>query len=293
TKIAGAAFNAKGEMLHQEIVSTPKDYDMFLDAVAGVVSAVEMRTERVDRIGVSTAGMIDQETGVILSASIPCTRGKTYRDDIAIATGRETRLANDASCMTLAEAIDGAGKGYPSVLGLILGTGIGSGFVVNQQIVDGPNGLTGEIGHLPLAFREEGEGEPGECVCGQSICMESLVAGPALKHLYTKMTGKVADNPQIATLASTGDAAALAVLDRYYEMLAKAMITAIHSFDPHVIVVSGGLMGLPGLYDAVPAKWSKYCLAKPPKTKFVSAKHGPIAGLRGAASLWRGMAFEG
>ncbi|MFA6280432.1 MAG: ROK family protein [Bdellovibrionales bacterium] len=286
TKIAGAAFDSHGAMICQQSVPTPKDYDAFIKACASVVAGVELRSAPVERFGVCIAGMIDQAQGAFFSVGISCAREKAFRDDLAAATEQEVRIANDADSMALAEAIDGAGKGYSTVLGLIIGTGIGSGFVVNQKIVSGPNGLVGEVGHLPLPYREESDGVPIECGCGQVGCIETTVAGSALMRLYAAMTGKKADNPQIATLARSGDEATLAVLDHYYEMLAKAMVTVIHAYDPHIIVVSGGLNGMPDLYKKVPQKWGKYCIAKNPKTLFVPAVHGPVAGLRGAAGLW-------
>ncbi len=286
TKIAGAAFDEHGAMMGQQSVPTPKEYDAFIKACAGVVAGVELQSKSVERFGVCIAGMIDQAKGGFFSVGIPCARDQSFRDDLAAATSQEVRIANDADSMALAEAIDGAGQGYDTVLGLIIGTGIGSGFVVNKKIVSGPNGLVGEIGHLPLPYREESDGAAIECGCGQIGCIETTVAGSALMRLYAAMTGKKADNPQIATLARSGDAAALDVLDHYYEMLAKAMVTVIHAYDPHIIVVSGGLNGMPDLYKKVPQKWGKYCIAKNPKTLFVPALHGPIAGLRGAAGLW-------
>jgi len=287
TKIAGAAFDERGAMICQNAVPTPKDYEAFLKACAGVVAGVEVQTERVKCVGVSITGMIDHEKGTVFAVNLPHVHGKALRDNLGEALGRDVRIANDCDCMALAETLDGAGRGLDVVVGLIIGTGIGAGLVIRQKIVNGPNGLTGEIGHLPLPFREAADGEPIACGCGQKGCIETTVAGSALMRFYAEMTGKNADNPQIATLARAGDEGALAVLDRYYGMLAKAMVTIIHAYDPHAIVVSGGLNGLPALYENVPQKWGQYCIAKNPKTLFVPALHGPIAGLRGAAGLWK------
>ncbi len=288
TKIAGAVFTDSGEKIAEHRLATPQDYAAFLAACVAVVSELERQAKASCRVGIGLPGAINHDTGTVTSANLPFLAEHSFCADLGAALKREIRIANDANCMALAEAHEGAGKGYETVLGLIMGTGVGSGYVVRGRIVDGPNGMTGEVGHLPLPFREEADGplplEP--CGCGQRDCLEKAIAGPALARLYGFMTGgenKPAED--IAAEAVAGDKTALRVLDRYYEIVAKAMIVPIHAFDPHVIVVSGGLNALPGLYEEVPKRWGKYCYVKKPKTQFVQASCGPMAGLRGAALL--------
>ncbi len=286
TKIAGAAFADHGEKQAETSIPTPLTYEEFLGACRAVVAEMEKQVGEASSIGIGLPGAIDHAAGQVVSANLPFILNRPFLADIKSKLGREIKMANDANCMALAEAVDGAGKGHETVLGLIIGTGVGSGYVVKGQIVDGPNGLSGEVGHLPLPFREEADGPLTPCGCGQKGCIEKYIAGPALARLYGFMTGgPEKDAAQIAAEASAGDAAALRVLDHYYEIVAKAMIVPIHAFDPHVIVVSGGLNALPGLYEEVPKRWGKYCVVKNPKTRFVQASYGPKAGLRGAALL--------
>jgi fructokinase len=198
------------------------------------------------------------------------------------------RLINDADAAALSEATDGAGAGCETVFGLIMGTGVAGGYVVNGKLVNGANGVIGEFGHLPLPFREEKDGPFVECVCRQQGCMDKSISGPALARLCEVIAGQKLDAAEISARAVKGDPVAISVLDRFYTVVAKAMVTVVHTFDPHVIVVSGGLSQLPGMFESVPKRWEKYIFCKNVKTKFVPAKHGALTGLRGAAWAGRG-----
>lgn len=286
TKIAGGVISRDGEMLDELVVPTPRDYDNFLLSCHEVVLRLEAKAGAECSVGIGIAGVIDRDTGSIVAENLPFLRDKTFRDDIKAKLGREIRLTNDSNCMALSEATTGAGMGYASVFGLIVGTGVGGGFVCNKQVLDGVNGLAGEIGHMPLPFREPEDGVIVSCGCEQQGCVEKFISGGALSRLYEAMTGKRADAKEISALAQNDDADALRTLDRYYEVFAKAMVVVLHSFDPDVIVVGGGMNSLPALYEEVPKRWGKYSVSKNPKTKFVKAKHGSTSGVRGAAWLW-------
>lgn len=287
TKIAGGVFTSDGKLLHQVVKPSPKEYARFITKVRDVVVELERHAGVPCEVGISMVGAIDYEKKTVCSGNLICIVGKPVFSDIDEAIGKKTRYGNDANCSALAEAIDGAGTGAPVVLGLIMGTGIGSGLIVNRLIVEGPNGTTGEIGHTPLPNYEEADGPKRLCPCGRYGCIEAAMQGSALADLYEYMCGQKMEPPEIADKARAGDKNALRVLDRYYEIVAKAMIVPIHMIDPDIIVVSGGLNSLPGLYEEVPKRWGKYCLVPKPKTLFVPAAHGPMAGMRGAAFLWR------
>lgn len=286
TKIACGIYDAKFNLLHQAVTPTPQNYAEFLLVCARMVQESESRAGGTGQatIGVGIMGMIRHKAGTV-SAPNSIFDATPCRADLTARLGRPVALANDANCAALAEAVDGAGQGNDRVVGLIIGTGVGSGFIYRGEIVDGPNGLTGEIGHLPLPFRSPDDGPLHSCGCKQVGCIETSINGAALERLYHFMTGGSLSPPDIANAAQQGDAKALSVLDRYYEVVAKAMATIIHSFDPDVITVSGGLNSLPGLYEAVPKCWGKYCYTSQPLTQLVPAKHGPMAGMRGAALL--------
>ncbi len=280
TKIAGAAFDAKGESLAQFAQPTPKTYEAFLEACRTIVDQLEQKSGRADSLG-ACAPYADAN----VCSNVPCLIGKNLRQDFETLFARPVPFSNDANCAALAEAVEGAGRGHRAVFGLIMGTGIGGGFVLNGQVVAGANGMCGEIGHLPLPYYEESDGERMSCGCGQTGCIEQLVAGAALARRYHAQTGRQADAKHLAAQARQGAPDALLVLDLYYTTVAKAMVTILHSFDPDIITVSGGLNSLPGLYTEVPKRWGKYAINKNPMTRFVPATFGAIAGLRGAALL--------
>jgi len=287
TKIASAAFSQGGVKLAESIVPTPGTYTEFLKTTAQQVRLIEQQVTGACTVGISLCGALDHTAGTAVVENIPYLNGQSVRSDMKTAIGHDIRLNNDMNCAALAEAIDGAGKGYNSVVGLTISTGVGSGYIFRGHIVDGPNGLTGEFGHLPMPFRQEGDAPLFPCICKQSTCIEKAICGGGLVRLYTMMTGKAAEPKTIGELASAKDPEALRVMDCYYEMVAKSMIVLLYTFDPEAIVVSGGLSQLPGLFDEVPRRWGKYALVKEVKTKFLPATHGPLASVRGAAWLWR------
>jgi fructokinase len=286
TKIACGGYDAAFVLQHQQVIPTPGHYSDFLGSCVKLVQDAEaaMGCTGQASVGAGIMGMIRHKAGTV-SAPNSIFHDTPLRHDLSAALGRPVRLANDANCAALAEAMDGAGRGHDRVVGLILGTGVGSGLIYRGEIIDGPNGLTGEIGHLPLPFRTADDGPVHPCGCKQAGCIEVSVNGAALERLYHFMTGTTLSPPEIAAAALQNDATACAVLDRYYEVVAKAMVAVIHSFDPDITTVSGGLNSLPGLYDAVPQRWGKYCYASQPATLLVPAQHGPMAGMRGAAML--------
>ncbi len=287
TKIAGAVFDQDGVLLHQHVVPTTHDYEAFLKACVDLVGALDGKAKEPCSVGIGIAGRIVQGELADASPNMQFLQGKRLRRDLSEKLKREVRIANDANCMALAEAVDGAGKGYSTVFGLTLGTGVGGGFVVNGYIVEGANGLAAEFGHVPLPFRKEADGPVVACGCKQNGCIEQSISGGALARLYAFMIGEEADAKTIAERAEAGDANALRVLDRYFEVVAKAMAVMIHTFDPEIVVVSGSLNALPCMYDEVPKRWGKYAYTDRLTTKLVPANHGPLSGMRGAAQLWK------
>lgn len=289
TKIAGAVFSADGDEIARVVEPTPADYPAFLSACVMIIAKLDKACGAEASIGIGLPGAVAAKPDPLPTiANIPCLSGTNLQADLQIKLGRPVRLANDADCAALSEATDGAGAGYASVFGLIMGTGVGGGFVAGGRLLQGANGLTGEVGHLPLPYREESDGAVVSCSCGQSGCIDKSASGPALVRLYKARTGKVVQtSAQIGDLARQGDAEAVATLDAFYTIVAKAMLPVLHMFDPEIIVVGGGLSNLPSLYEAVPQRWGRFTMIRDPKTLFVPAKFGALTGLRGAAWLGR------
>jgi fructokinase len=282
SKIAGAVFDEAGRGLAQVAQPMPDNYQKFMDICYHTVKQLEEKCGPATSIGACAPYADDN-----VCSNIPFLIGKNLVKDFEIIFHCPVPFSNDANCAALAEAMEGAGREHRTVFGLIMGTGIGGGFVFDGHVVRGANGLAGEVGHLPLPSYEMSDGELVGCGCGQKGCIERLIAGPALSRLYKAKTGKDADGKAITELAQKRDPEVLKMLDGYYTTVAKAMVTVLHTFDPEIITVSGGLNNLPGLYDEVPKRWGRYAIAKKPNTKFVPAAFGAMAGLRGAAWLGR------
>ncbi len=278
TKIACAIFDEKGRELARVKAATPQNYNALLQTCASLVAEVEEKGSA-DFIGVC-APYADAH----MCSNMPCLVGKDLRKDLKEKFARPVAIENDANCAALAEALEGAGRGFKSVVCVILGTGVGSGFVVDGRIMGGANGISGEIGHLPLPGYDDSDGPLTPCNCGQKGCIETFVSGSGLRRLHETKTGHKKEGRQIAELAQAGDASAATVLDHYATLVAKAMVAVLHTFDPEIIVISGGLSALP-FYDDVPRRWGQYATRRTINTLFKPALLGPVAGLRGAALL--------
>jgi fructokinase len=201
------------------------------------------------------------------------------------------RIANDANCLALSEATDGAGAGVPVVFAVILGTGVGAGVVANGTLLTGPNGLAGEWGHNPLPWADTAERPGPACYCGQHGCVETWLSGPALARDHASHTGDALTAPQIGARAAQGDAACEATLQRYESRLARSLAHVINLLDPDVIVLAGGVSNLDRLRVNVPKVWRDHVfsggLKDTVRTRLVTSLHGDSSGVRGAAWLWR------
>jgi fructokinase len=212
--------------------------------------------------------------------------GKPLREDLSRELGREVRLANDANCLAVSEATDGAAAGARVVFGVILGTGAGGGIVVNGALLVGANAIGGEWGHNPLPWPEDDERPGPACYCGLNGCIETFVSGTGLAIAYRQAGGEAVAGEEIVARASRGEALAEQTLQRWERRLARALSGVINLIDPDVIVVGGGLSRVPRIYDAVPRHWGRWVFSDTVDTRLVPALHGDASGVRGAAWLW-------
>ncbi|MDR6771528.1 ROK family protein [Azospirillum sp. BE72] len=289
TKIAAVALGADGAELARHRRPTPRDYDATLDALAETVAALD--PFGTGGVGISLPGIVDPAAGMVRAVNLPWLAGRPFAEDAARRIGRPVRIANDANCFTLSEATDGAAVGSAVVFGVILGTGVGGGIVVDGRILPGANGLAGEWGHAPLPWREEADGPPVPCGCGKTGCLETVLCGAGLSRLHRHLTGddgtgNAADPQEIAARALAGDPAAAATLTRHADALARALAPVLNLLDPDMVVVGGGLSALPGLCGSVTRRWGSWALAAAPRTRMAVARHGGESGMRGAARLW-------
>jgi fructokinase len=287
TKIEAIALGADGTILARHRVPTPVgDYAGTLDAVASLVGTIEQQLGCHGSVGVGTPGAISSRTGVIKNSNSIVLIGKRLDQDLAAKLQRPVRLANDANCFALSEAVDGAGAGARVVFGVILGTGVGGGVVVERKILVGRNDIAGEWGHNPLPWPRPDELPGAPCYCGKAGCIETFLSGPGLARAYQAKTGDPLTAAEVADAAAAGDPVANACLDLYADRLARALTAVINIVDPDVIVLGGGLSNIARLYDELPARIAGYAFSDAIDTPIVRARHGDSSGVRGAAWLW-------
>ncbi|MEP7295616.1 MAG: ROK family protein [Burkholderiales bacterium] len=292
TKIEAVVLDPDGTSRWRKRVPTPSgDYAAILHTIAALVRRAESDLGLSGcSVGVGTPGTATAE-GLIKNANSTCLNGQPLQRDLAQALGRPVRIANDANCLALSEATDGAAAGAEVVFAVILGTGVGAGIVVNGRQLVGPNGLAGEWGHNPLPWAAAGERPGPACFCGQHGCIETWLSGPAMARDHADHTGAVLSAVSIGERASQGDPACEATLQRFESRLARSMAQVINLLDPHVIVLGGGLSGLERLLVNVPRLWGEFVfsggLKDPMRTALRRSLHGDSSGVRGAAWLWR------
>jgi fructokinase len=268
TKIAVVVLDkGGGEHLRRRLEYPSREYGAALEALAGEIRAAEKEACEDCSIGVGMPGFVDPETGLVANAFNTPYNRKPLKRDLEKLLGRETRFANDANCVALSEAVDGAAKGARVVFGAILGTGAGGGIVVGARVIEGRHGTAGEWGHVPLPWMTEEEHPGPRCTCGRLGCIEQFVSGPAKNRERDRI----------------GEEAAMA---RYLDRLARAFAMIVNVLDPDVIVVGGGMSKHDEIYSEVPPLLRKYTYHPEPRTPILRAVHGDASGVRGAAMLW-------
>lgn len=286
TKIEGIALDDAGVSLARLRVDTPRgDYAGTLAAIRDVVATIERDAGPARSVGVGIPGSPSPATGLVKNANSTWLNGRPFERDLERALARPVRLANDANCFALSEAVDGAAAGARVVFGVILGTGCGGGIVVDGQVLTGPNALAGEWGHNPLPWPGVGEWPGPSCYCGRTGCIETFLSGPALSRDHAEGGGELVTALEVAARADAGEPMALAALERYEDRLARALTGIINVLDPDLIVLGGGLSNIARLYERVPSRLRPFG-GEAVRTGVVRARHGDSSGVRGAAWLW-------
>ena len=275
TKIEAVALAPDGRETLRKRVLTPRgDYAATLGAVTSLVA--EMGT---GNIGVGIPGTLSRLTGLVKNANSTWLIGRPLKEDLERALARPVRLENDANCFALSEAIDGAGAGARAVFGVILGTGVGGGIVVERQLLVGRNAIAGEWGHNPLPLPGPKDLPLPRCYCGRAGCIETYLSGPGLEREHHSLTGQERSAREVAL--ADGEA-----MQRYIERLARSLAGVVNVLDPDVIVLGGGLSNIDRLYSDVPALWTRYIFSDHVATRLLRNVHGDSSGVRGAAWLW-------
>ena len=287
TKIEAVLMDPAGEILRRERVPTPRhDYRVTIETIHELVEKFERDLGAPATVGIGTPGAISPATGLVKNANSVWLNGKPLLHDLQRELNREVRMANDADCFALSEAIDGAGRDAEIVFGVILGTGVGGGLVVGRGLLAGPNAIAGEWGHNGLPWPRDEERPGPLCYCGLTGCIETFLSGPGLERDHAAVVGASLSGAEIVAAAEQGDAQADAAMQRYEQRLARALAAVINIVDPHVIVLGGGLSQVLRLYENVPSLWEPFVFSDRVDTRLVPPVHGDSGGVRGAAWLW-------
>jgi fructokinase len=288
TKIEGLALDAQGAELARLRIATPReDYAGTVEAIISVVHSLEAGARGQGTVGVGMPGTIIPATGLVKNANSTWLNGRPFERDLSTALGRPVRCANDANCLAVSEATDGAAAGAELVFAVILGTGCGGGIAVNGNVRVGPNGVSGEWGHNLLPWPSPNELPGPVCYCGQRGCLETWISGTGLALDHERATGEFITGPEIVAAAASGSNHALASLARLEDRIGRALAAAINMLDPDVIVLGGGLSRLDRIYENVPVLIERHLFGGGKlATPIRKAKHGDASGVRGAAWLW-------
>ena len=287
TKIEFVALECNGQELHRHRVATPRgDYDGTVRAIKEGVEGIEASLKRGATVGVGIPGTISQITHTVKNANSTWMNGRAFDRDLSMALDREVRCANDANCLAVSEATDGAGAGKRVVFAVVLGTGCGGGLAIDGRVHNGRNGVAGEWGHTTLPWMKADEYPGPECYCGYRGCIETWISGTGLEADYERATNTKLKGKEIVERCVAGEVAALASLARYEDRLTRSLAQMINILDPDIIVLGGGVSQVPRLYQDVPRHLSQYVFGREADTPVVIAKHGDASGVRGAAWLW-------
>lgn len=287
TKTEIVALSSSGQTLFRQRVASPRhDYQATLDNIVALVRQAEQVTGNSGTIGIGIPGTISPETGLIKNANSTWLNGRPLQTDLEARLGQTVRIANDANCFTVSEAVDGAAEGAHLVFGVIIGTGTGGGIAIDGRVHSGINAIGGEWGHNPLPWPNPDELPGPQCYCGKKGCIETWLSGPGLQRDHQATAGEVLSGAQLVEAAEAGNRHAETTLQHYEDRLARSLATVINLLDPDVIVLGGGVSNMERLYRTVPGRLKRYVFSDHVETPVRPAKHGDASGVRGAAWLW-------
>ena len=287
TKLEAIALDSltNKEIARNRIDSPKDDYEKIVDAVYKLILDTASNTKEIT-VGIGMPGSLHPQTGLVQVSNTKALEGKDVKKDLETKLGFEIKIANDADCLALSEAIDGAGKDFNSVFAVILGTGVGAGYVVGRQLIVGPNKLTGEWGQNPIPGPMDEYEKSVKRHCGRVGAIEVFLSGPGLETWYEFLTGNQKSSREVVDLYRNGDNGASNAMEKYFERTARAFSTFVNTIDPDVIVCGGGMSDVDEIYKEIPKRITSYLASDIFLTPILKAEHGSSSGVRGAAHLW-------
>ena len=288
TKIEIALVDAMDGVVYKDRVPTPQhSYNAILDAISALVDKTvsQQKIERPSSIGIGIPGCLDPATQLVRGSNTVVMNGKPLQVDLQQRLGLQIHLQNDANCLAVSEAVDGAAKGCSVVFAVIIGTGCGGGIAIDGKAWTGKNAIAGEWGHNPLPWPSADEIQVAPCWCGQVGCQETWISGTAFALDHESRTGERIKAEQIIAKMRAGDLAAQESFGRYVNRLARALASVMNVLDPDAIVLGGGMSNVDEIYQALPSEIIRYTFTKPIATPVLKAMHGDSSGVRGAAWL--------
>ena len=287
TKIEGIVLEpSTGKELLRKRVNAPKDnYVEIINTVCELINEISSDFTEFT-VGIGMPGSLHPETGLVQVSNTKALEGQDVKQDLEKRLGFDVRIANDADCLAVSESIDGAGKNYDSVFAVILGTGVGAGYTFKNQLVVGPNKLTGEWGQNPIPGPMDEYEKSVKRHCGRIGAIEVFLSGPGLENYFSFVTNKSKSSIEIVEAFRNGDNTSVQVMDKYFERTARSFSSVVNLLDPDVIVCGGGMSEIDELYEEVPKRIIPYIASNFFNTPILKSKHGSSSGVRGAALLW-------
>lgn len=286
TKTEAILIDDFGKELFRKRIETEKNYQGTLLGIKTLIDEIENNFGKVKSIGIGMPGIVSNDTSLVKNANSIWLNGKPLKKDLKVRLEKDVKIENDANCFTLSEAVDGAGKDYNTIFGVIIGTGTGGGIIVNKKIIQGLNQIGGEWGHTSLPNRTDEEKKYAKkCFCGLEGCMETYVSGPGFSHIFNAKHNENLDSHQIIEKYDEGDSRALESLQNYVDHLARGLSNVVNILDPEVIIFGGGMSNIEYIYENINAKLKHYVVSDTFHTKIIKNFHGDSGGVRGAAWL--------
>ena len=287
TKIEGIVLEpSTGKELLRKRVDSPKDnYVEIINKVCELINDISINFDNFS-VGIGMPGSLHPETGLVQVSNTKALEGQNVKNDLEKKLGYEVKIANDADCLAVSESIDGSGMNYDSVFAVIMGTGVGAGYTFRNQLVVGPNKLTGEWGQNPIPGPMDDYEKSVKRHCGRVGAIEVFLSGPGLENFYSFITNERKTSKEIVELFRNGDKVSKQIMDKYFERTARSFSSIVNILDPDVIVCGGGMSEIEELYEEVPKRIIPYIASSFFNTPIIKSKHGSSSGVRGAALLW-------